>query len=88
MIWPVSPVHLKWLDVTRAERTAPMVDNVDRANVAAVALLALTQVEVDALKVLAEDDGRLKNYAALIRRLIVREAKAVEASRQQTLDFG
>lgn len=62
-----------------------MCDNVDRSNIAGVALLGLTAKEIKALEVLAEADGRVRNFAVLIRRLIVREAKALEASRQGSL---
>lgn len=86
--WPVSPVHLKWLDVTQNERGARMVDNVDRKNVRSVALLALTDKDIANLETLREADGRTQNYAVLIRKLIDREAKTAFAARQQTLDFG
>lgn len=54
-----------------------MCDNIDRKDVRQVALLALTEKDVENLETLAEADGRVRNYAVLIRRLISREAKAL-----------
>lgn len=79
MRWPASPEHMKWLDVTRSERSGRLVDNVDRNNVTAVALLAFTDKDIANLDALAAADGRVKSYAVLIRRLIAREAKALGA---------
>lgn len=54
-----------------------MVDNVNRAGVRQVALLALTEADMNNLRKIAEADGRARNYAVLIRRLIAREAKSL-----------
>lgn len=78
--YPASPVHMKWLDVTRNERSARVTDSIDRTlseKTVAVALLALSAKEVEALEKIAAATSGVKNYAVLIRRLITREAKAL-----------
>lgn len=54
-----------------------MCDNIERKDVSQIALLALTDKDIANLEVIAEDDGRIRNYAVLIRRLISREAKEI-----------
>jgi hypothetical protein len=73
-----SQAELKELTAAHREESARMCDNIDRANVRQVALLALTDKDIAALEVIIEADGRLRNYAVLIRRLIAREAKRLE----------
>lgn len=74
-----TPEHIKAIDTARKETGSRMCDNIERKDVKQVALLALTQKDIDALNVIADDDGRIKNYSVLIRRLISREAKACAA---------
>src|SRR5690348_1696333 len=73
-----SQVHVRWLDLQREERSARLMDNLDRKGVTCYAFLGLTDADMANLAALSEADGRVKNYAVLIRRLIAREAKALD----------
>ena len=72
-----APACVKAEHVARGERGKRMCDNLDRKDVSAIALLALTAKDIANLEALAEA-GRTKNYAAIIRRLVARAAKENE----------
>ncbi len=66
-----------------------MCDNLQRKDVAQVLFLAVNAKDLENLRVIADDDGRLKNYAALTRRVLAREAKRIsEADRDASAPEG
>lgn len=84
VVWPTVPnrfvassERVKELTLEAREEGAQMVDNLERKDVARVALLGLSEKDMENLRRLREADGRVRNYAVLIRRLIAREAKAL-----------
>lgn len=72
-----SPERMKALYAEIKDERARMVDHIKPDDVRQVALLALDHEDFANLETIMEADGRLRNYAVLIRRLIAREAKRI-----------
>jgi hypothetical protein len=78
--WVRSAAEMKATLKGIREFSLLMCDHLERKDVVQVAFLALNARDLENLRIIQDDDGRLKNYAALTRRVLAREAKRIQTS--------
>lgn len=76
MLGVAGPEHMKALLARVREESQRMCDtSVAREDVRQILLIGITEKDLDNLNALAAADGRIKNYAVLVRRLIARAVR-------------